>query len=169
GLFKCQDMPEKIMDVTVDRWVSIVCADDAEWGRLARAMGKPELAEDARFKTLDARKANEDELETIITEWTRPQTFDEVAKKLQAAGVAAAPCADNRYLCDDDAHVAQRGYWVELNHPEVGVRRHAGIPWRMSGTPTAVKAPAPGLGQHTDEVLARLGGGGPGDKCVRKL
>ena len=157
GIFKCQDLPEKVMDMTIDRWVSIVCADDAEWGRLARAMGRPELADDPRFKTLAARKANEDELEALITGWTLPQRFDEVARKLQAAGVAAAPCADNRYLCDEDQHVAQRNYWVELNHPEVGVQRHAGIPWRMSGTPTAVRAPAPCLGQHTDETLARLG------------
>jgi crotonobetainyl-CoA:carnitine CoA-transferase CaiB-like acyl-CoA transferase len=157
GIFKCQDLPEKVMAMTIDRWVSIVCADDAEWGRLARAMGRPELAEDPSFKTLAARKANEDQLEALITGWTLPQRFDEVARKLQAAGVAAAPCADNKYLCDEDDHVAQRNYWVELNHPEVGVQRHAGIPWRMSGTPTAVKAPAPCLGQHTDETLARLG------------
>lgn len=157
GIFKCQDLPEKVMARTIDRWVSIVCADDAEWGRLAGAMGRPELAEDPSFKTLAARKANEDQLEALITGWTLSQRFDDVARRLQAAGVAAAPCADNKYLCDEDEHVAQRDYWVELNHPEVGVQRHAGIPWRMSGTPTAVKAPAPCLGQHTDETLARLG------------
>jgi benzylsuccinate CoA-transferase BbsF subunit len=169
GIFKCQDLPEKVMDMTIDRWVAIVCADDAEWARLARAMGKAELAEDPRFKTLQARKANEDELEAIITEWTLPQTFDEVARKLQAAGVTAAQCADNRYLCDDDQHIAQRNYWVELNHPEVGTKRHAGIPWRMSRTPTAVKAPAPCLGQHTDEVLARLGYNAAEIESLRKL
>ena len=52
GNFKCLDWPEKIMDVTIDRFVSIVCADDAEWGRLATAMGQADLANDARFKTL---------------------------------------------------------------------------------------------------------------------
>jgi|SRR5208282_790628 len=157
GIFKCQDLPEKVMDMTIDRWVSIVCADDAEWGRLARAIGKPELADDPRFRTLQARKANEDELEAIITEWTTPQYVGDAAQKLQAAGVAAAACADNKYLCDEDPNLTERKYWVELPHLEVGVRRHAGIPWRMSGTPTAVKSAAPCLGQHTDEVLAHLG------------
>jgi benzylsuccinate CoA-transferase BbsF subunit len=169
GIFKCQDLPEKVLDMTIDRWVSIVCADDAEWGRLARAMGKPELAEDPRFKTVQARKANEDELEAIVTEWTLPQRFDDVARKLQAAGVAAAPCADNKYLCDEEDHIKQRNYWVELKHPEVGVKRHSGIPWRMSGTPTAVKAPAPCLGQHTDETLARLGYSSAEVESLRKL
>jgi benzylsuccinate CoA-transferase BbsF subunit len=169
GNFKCQDLPEKVMDMTIDRWVSIVCADDADWARLARAMGKPELAQDPRFKTLEARKANEDQLEAIITEWTLPQKFDEVAEKLQAAGIAAAPCADNKHLCDEDRHLARRSFWVELNHPEVGVKRHAGIPWRMSGTPTAVRAPAPCLGQHTDEVLNRLGYSAQEIENLRKI
>lgn len=169
GIFKCRDLAEKVMDMTIDRWVSIVCADDDEWGRLARAMGRPELADDPRFKTLAARKANEDELEALISGWTLPQGFDEVARKLQAAGVAAAPCADNKYLCDEDQHVAQRNYWVELNHPEVGVQRHAGIPWRMSGTSTAVRMPAPCLGQHTDETLARLGYSKEEVESLRKI
>jgi benzylsuccinate CoA-transferase BbsF subunit len=169
GIFKCRDLAEKVMDMTIDRWVSIVCADDAEWGRLARAMGRPELADEPRFKTLAARKANEDELEALITGWTLPQGFDEVARKLQAAGVASAPCADNKYLCDEDQHVAQRNYWVELNHPEVGVQRHAGIPWRMSGTSTAVRVPAPCLGQHTDETLARLGYSKEEVESLRKI
>jgi benzylsuccinate CoA-transferase BbsF subunit len=169
GIFKCRDLAEKVMDMTIDRWVSIVCADDAEWGRLASAMGEPEVADDPRFKTLAARKANEDELEALITGWTLPQRFDEVARKLQAAGVAAAPCADNKYLCDEDQHVAQRNYWVELNHPEVGVQRHAGIPWRMSGTSTAVRMPAPCLGQHTDETLARLGYSKEEVESLRKI
>ena len=169
GIFKCQDLPEKVLDMTIDRWVAIVCADDAEWGRLAVAMGKPELAGDARFKTLAARKGNEDELEAIVTEWTLPQRFDEVASKLQAVGVSAAPCADNKYLCDEDPHMKERDYWVELPHPEVGTKRHAGIPWRMGGTPTRVRSAAPCLGQHTDETLARLGYGKDEIESLRKM
>ena len=169
GIFKCQDLPEKVLDMTIDRWVAIVCEDDAQWARLAAAMGKQELANDARFRTLAARKANEDELEAIVTQWTLPQKFDEVAKKLQAAGVTAAPCADNKYLCDEDPHMKQREYWVELPHPEVGIKRHAGIPWRMSETPSRVKSAAPCLGQHTDETLVRLGYGTAEIESLRKI
>src|SRR5262249_51753217 len=70
GVFRCLDLPEKVLDVVIDQWVAIVCSDDAEWTRLARAIGKPELANDARFKTLTARKQNEDELEGIVNAWT---------------------------------------------------------------------------------------------------
>ncbi|HWN58272.1 MAG TPA: CoA transferase, partial [Methylomirabilota bacterium] len=78
GIFKCLDLPEKILDVTIDQWVSIVCADDAEWERLARAIGKPGLSTDARFKNLAARKQNEDAVEAIITEWTSQRRVADV-------------------------------------------------------------------------------------------
>jgi benzylsuccinate CoA-transferase BbsF subunit len=157
GIFKCQDLPEKVMDMTIDQWVSIVCASDDEWARLARAIGKPELAGDQRFKTLAARKQNEDEIEAIITQWTSTRRVAYVVELLQSAGVAATACADNKYLTEDP-NLNARGYFVELQHPEVGVQRHCGIPWRMSGTPCEVKAPAPCLGQHTDELLTGMFG-----------
>ncbi|MGH7814202.1 MAG: CaiB/BaiF CoA transferase family protein [Candidatus Binataceae bacterium] len=155
GIFKCLDLPEKILEQTIDQFVSIVCVDDAEWSRLARAIGKPELAAGARFATFAARKKNEDALDAIIAGWTKDKRVAEVVAQLQASGVSATACADNKYL-DEEPHLNQRNYFVELNHPEVGVRKHCGIPWRMSATPCEVKSPAPLLGQHTDEVLTNL-------------
>ncbi len=155
GIFRCKDLPEKNMDVTIDAWVSIACANDADFARLAQAISRPELAADARFKTLDARKRNEDELEKIITGWTSPRDAHDAARALQSEGVAAAVCASNKDVAEDP-HLAERSAFVRLNHPEVGVQQHIGIPWRMSGTPCAVSAPAPCLGQHTDEVLTGL-------------
>src|SRR5256885_16436770 len=64
------DRPEKIAGHTIDQWVAIACNDDTDWGRLARAMNRPELAVDPKFATAVARKANEDDLESIITAWT---------------------------------------------------------------------------------------------------
>jgi benzylsuccinate CoA-transferase BbsF subunit len=155
GIFKCLDLPEKILNTTIDQWVAIVCADDEEWRRLARAIGRDELADNARFATLAARKRNENALEAIITEWTSKRHVADVVTVLQAAGVAAGACADNKYLAEDP-NLAARKYWVELEHPEVGVRQHCGIPWRMSATPCEVKSPAPLLGQHTDELMTGL-------------
>jgi len=155
GNFKCIDWPEKVQDVIVDRWVSIVCADDAEWGRLANAMGQPQLAGDARFKTLAARKQNEDELESIIQKWTSTRSVEDVVATLQKANVAVGAVADAHSL-STDANLTAREYWVYKEHPEVGKMQHAGIPWKMSGTPTEVRSAAPTLGQHTDEVLTGL-------------
>ncbi|HYL58157.1 MAG TPA: CoA transferase, partial [Candidatus Acidoferrales bacterium] len=155
GIFKCLDLPEKVMDVAIDRWVSIVCADDEEWTRLARAIGKFELANDPRFNTLAARKQNEDELEAVITAWTSTRRVADVVTELQAAGVAASACADSKYV-SEDPHLVARDYFVYREHPEVGKQQHCGMPWRMSGTPCEVRSAAPTLGQHTTEVLTGL-------------
>jgi len=156
GVFRCLDLPEPIGGIVIDQWVSIVCCDDEQWLRLTRALGKPELAADERFKTFADRKRNEEALEAIISEWMSARRVREAVETLQAAGVAASACADNKYLAEDP-NLNARNYFVELEHPEVGVRKHCGIPWRMSATPCAVRAPAPCIGQHTDEVLSTLG------------
>jgi benzylsuccinate CoA-transferase BbsF subunit len=155
GIFRCLDLPEKVMDLTIDQWVSIICADDAEWTRLANAIGKPELANDPRFKTLASRKQNEDDLESIVTAWTSTRRVADIVAELQAANIAAAACADNKYI-SEDPNLNARNYFVERPHLEVGTRRHCGIPWQMSESACEVKSAAPCLGQHTEEVLTGL-------------
>ncbi|MGA8058914.1 MAG: CoA transferase [Candidatus Binataceae bacterium] len=154
GVFPSKDRFQNT-GIMVDMWVSIVAADDAEFGRLAGAIGKPEMARDPRFATAAARKHNEDELEAAIAAWTSERSAAEAEQILQAAGVAAAVCAPNKFI-SEDPHLTERGYWVYLDHPEVGVQQHCGIPWRMSRTDGSVRAPAPLIGQHTDEVLAQV-------------
>jgi len=138
-----------------DKWVSIAVGGEDEWRALCAAMGQPQLANDPRFKTAEARKQNEDALDDMITAWTSGNDRWEIARKLQAAGVAAFPSMSNKDLADDP-HLRERGYLVELEHPEVGRRKHAGIPWKMSGTPCEVRAAAPVRGAHTEEVLKSL-------------
>jgi crotonobetainyl-CoA:carnitine CoA-transferase CaiB-like acyl-CoA transferase len=140
-----------------DRWIAIAVEDDEGWRRLARTIGRPELADDPRFATLVARKRHEDELEAVLTEWTRGRAPDEGTALLQAAGVPAFTAATNQDLAESP-HLAARGYFVDLPHAEVGVRRHAGIPWRMSESETRVRRPAPCLGADTDDVLRTVCG-----------
>lgn len=135
-----------------DKWVSISCGNETEWQALCQAMGKPELANDKRFNNATARKANEAALEEIITAWTTDRDRWEVTETLQKAGVAAFPSMSNKDLATNP-HLASRGYLVQKEHPEVGKRIHAGIPWQMSGTPCEVQAAAPLRGQHTEYVL----------------
>jgi crotonobetainyl-CoA:carnitine CoA-transferase CaiB-like acyl-CoA transferase len=118
-------------------------------------MGKPELATDKRFANVVARKANEDALEEIITAWTKERDRWEVTETLQKVGVAAFPSMSNKDLATNP-HLTARGYLVQKEHPEVGKRIHAGIPWQMSGTPCEVRTAAPLRGQHTDYVLCDI-------------
>jgi crotonobetainyl-CoA:carnitine CoA-transferase CaiB-like acyl-CoA transferase len=146
GIFRCQGD---------DRWVSIACGSESEWRALCQVMGKPELAEDPRFNTLASRKANEDDLEAIIEDWTSSRDPFQVTKELQAVGIAAFPPLMNREVLEDP-HLNERNFFVEKEHPEVGVRKHAGIPWKFSGTPLQVQRAAPVLGQDNDYVYGEL-------------
>src|SRR5581483_1048610 len=114
------------------------------------------------------RKQHEDELEALITAWTETLYAEDVAAQLQAAGIAAYPALTNKELAEDP-HLQQRGFFVELPHPEVGVRRHAGLPWVFSDTPCCVRRPAPCLGQDTDEVMQRVLGYSQADVAALKV
>ena len=140
-----------------DRWVSLSVRDETEWQRLCEVMGQPELGSDARFTTLTARKENEAVLEEIVTAWTQEISAAEATQNLQQVGIPAYPSLDAIDMVNSP-HVGARDYFVELEHPEVGTRRHMGIPWTMSRTPCEVRRPAPCLGQDTDAVLAEIVG-----------
>ena len=146
GVFCCQGK---------DRWVSIAVRNDEEWQRMCTVMGPAELAVDPRFTVLAVRKENEDTLEEIITAWTQERSADEVTRSLQQVGIAAYPSLDGKDMLANP-QVAVRGFFVELEHPEVGKRRHLGIPWKMSRTPCEISRPAPCLGQDTDYVLSDI-------------
>ena len=138
-----------------DEWVSIACGTDEEWQALCQAMGDAMLVMDARFQTAQDRKANEDELEKLITAWTEKRDKWEVTKTLQAVGVAAFPSMNSKDLADDP-HLKERGFFAELPHDEVGVLKHTGIPWVLTESPNGVQTQAPLLGQHTDQVMREV-------------
>jgi benzylsuccinate CoA-transferase BbsF subunit len=146
GVFRCRGE---------DRWVSLAVRNDDEWRRMCKVMGRAEQATDPRFAVLAARKENEDALEQTVTAWTQERSADEVTHSLQQVGIAAYPSLDGKDMLANP-HVAVRGFFVELEHPEVGKRRHLGIPWKMSRTPCEVRRPAPCLGQDTDYVLEKV-------------
>ncbi len=146
GVFPCSG---------VDKWVSIAVATDAEWQRLAWIIDDGGLATDHRFTHLDGRKRHEDELDERISQWTRERSREDVTSTLQHLGIAAFPTMTSRDL-DEDTHLNARGFFVDVPHPEVGRRRHAGIPWKLSGTPCEVTRAAPCLGEHSLEVLGEV-------------
>lgn len=138
-----------------DEWVTIACGTEEEWQALCQAIGQPSLATDPRFRTAADRKAHEDDLEALLAAWTAQRGKWEVTRTLQAAGVAAFASMNSKDLAEDP-HLEARGFFVRLPHPEVGVRTHTGIPWRLAHAPHDVRAPAPLLGQDTDWVMREL-------------
>jgi crotonobetainyl-CoA:carnitine CoA-transferase CaiB-like acyl-CoA transferase len=138
-----------------EHWVTIAVGNDQEWRALCDAIGQPALASDARFNTALARKRNEDELDRIIGAWTSTRDRWQVTELLQRAGVAAMPTFTNIDVVRDP-HMRERGFLVDLDHPEVGVRTYAGVPWTMSLTPCKIHRVSPCLGEDTNDVLGRV-------------
>ncbi len=143
-----------------DKWVSIAVGSEEEWSALCHVMGQPGLATDPRFATAALRKANEVALDEIITKWTRTRDRWEITESLQRVGVAAYPSMSNKDLVNDP-QLLERDYFVQLEHPVVGRRVHAGIPWTMSATPCKVRHAAPLPGADTDDVFTSLLGLSP--------
>ncbi len=138
----------------VDRWLALEVHSDEEFVILARVIGQPGLAEDARFADMASRKKNEAALDRIIEEWTQERDRDWMANEFCRAGLAAAPSRNGEDIYADP-HLRARGTFVTVDHPELGELELVGSPWKMSGDEVQLQH-APLLGEHNDEVLKGL-------------
>ena len=141
-----------------DAWCTLLVRDDEEWAALCQTIGKPELATDPRFATNDARMANHDAIDAIITEWTVGQTKVGAMETLQAAGVPAGAVFNARDI-HLDKHAKARGLLETFEFPadrQIGRRQMIGRPWKLSKLPLSIRAPGPRLGEHNEEVLGGL-------------
>ena len=139
------------------KFVCIVAGADANFRRLCRAMGRPELADEPRWATLAQRGAGSDEINGIVAEWTSSLTAAEV----EAACIAHDVPVGTAYSAADivaDPHMQARGDLVTVDDPVAGpLRQQAPFP-RFDGAPPAAPAPAPTLGQHNEEVWCGIVG-----------
>ncbi len=136
-----------------DSWVAIAVRSDDEWARLCAVMGAPDLAHDPRFSDLSARLENTDELDAIISGWTRDKHAYKVTRLLQAEEIPSAPVLKATEL-PDNPQLQERGFIQSIDHPETGTQKYAGVAWRLSRTPGKLGGPSPKLGQHSVEVLS---------------
>lgn len=137
-----------------ERWIAIACEDEGQWRALADAAGQG-WADDARFASMASRKANEAALDEAIAAWTAGQDRDQLASRLSAAGVIAAPVLDSLELAED-VNLRAREVIRDIDHPEVGVFPQITLPMHFSRTKPDAPRPAPQQGQHNHEVLAEL-------------
>ena len=135
-----------------DRWIAIAVTSDVEWQALARAMARPDLAADARFRDAAGRLAHADELDGIVAAWTAPEDAHVLEMRLQAAQVPAHVVQTSRDL-RHDPQLHHRGHFVTVAHPMGGATVVEGSRFRLSRTPAAVASTAPSYGQHNDAVL----------------
>jgi crotonobetainyl-CoA:carnitine CoA-transferase CaiB-like acyl-CoA transferase len=138
-----------------DRWVAIAVADDAEWQRFCRTLNSESWLQDPRFATALARKANEEALERLISQWTVQRTPEEVMEHLQSAGISAGIVATNEDLFNDP-QLKHRGHFGTLEHPVLGQHSYELPSFRFSKVPPQPQRSAPLLGEHNESVLKEL-------------
>ncbi len=138
-----------------DMWVAISVSSDEEWKSLCRVMGQPHLASNSRFADPKSRRNNHDDIDLVISTWTKTQDHYQVMYLLQAQGVPAAPVLKGGEVVDDP-HLESRGFWDVVDHPEAGTYKQVTTPWLLSNNPRATSTPAPGLGEHNYQVLSGL-------------
>jgi formyl-CoA transferase len=117
----------------------VAAASDAVFKRLARVMGRPELAADEKYATAVARNRYVEPLDALLGEWTSHHTLEELERKLQAADVPASRV----YTMADvfrDPHFAARGEITRVADTELGTLAGARV-----GTPVRCYASWPGF------------------------
>lgn len=138
-----------------DKWISIAIASDEEWQSFCDAIGNPEWTREERFADAYSRKANEDELDWLISEWALNHTHYQAMELLQGAGVAAMPSFSSEELFHNP-QVKERKVFTEVDHPVIGKQTLVGTPWKLSATPAAVTRHAPLFGEHNEYVFCEL-------------
>ena len=135
-----------------DGYVVLMAVLEGHWRNLMGAAGNPDWAELEVFGTARDRARNWDALEPLLLEWTMSHTGEEIARLAQERGVPCFPAYSVGQMMES-AHVEERAFLQEFTSPGGREFKLPGHPIRMGATPWRSFRPAPGLGQHTAEVL----------------
>ncbi len=141
---------------TKNGWMGVVPYTDAQWKRFFEIAGRPDMAADPRFATLVARSRMFGELYQFVEDTLPTRTNAEWEVALTDGDIPFAPVNSFEDLLAD-RHLRAIGFWRELDHPSEGSVRMADIAVRFSDTPGSIRRLAPGLGEHTAEVLREIG------------
>jgi formyl-CoA transferase len=126
------------------------------WPAFVEVLGRQDLKDDAKFRTPAARWEHRDELNAIVTAWTRQRTKHEVMRLLGEAGVPSGACQDTGEVLADP-HLRAREMIVDVDYPGRGTYQTVGCPVKLSASPARLTRP-PQLSEHSDAVLQELCG-----------
>lgn len=143
---------------TKDGHMNVGAANQNNWVRLMRAIGREDLLEDPRFESNPSRLENVEALREQLDDTFRSKTTDEWLPILEEAGTPAGPILELDQVWANE-QVLARDMDVITEHPIAGPVHNIGIAVKMHGTPGRIESAAPTLGQHTDEILEFAGYG----------
>ncbi len=144
--YRCQD----------GAFIMLVVVTDDEWSRLCRVLGLEHLTDDPAFKTSLSRAENSTELFPILEGVFATRPRDEWVKALLLEDVPCAPVMGREEVFKHPQLLAN-DMLIDVEQPPIGKVRMMGIPVKLCGNPGQIRRPAPGFGQHTEEVLLELG------------
>jgi crotonobetainyl-CoA:carnitine CoA-transferase CaiB-like acyl-CoA transferase len=148
--------PRNVYRTADGRFIAISASMQVMAERVFRAIGKPEMIDDPRFRTNTDRVHNIELCDGAVADFIAARTLADNMAIFEKAEVTANPVYEIDQLLDDP-HVQARGVIVEAPDEEAGsVLMHNVIP-RLSETPGRLRFAAPSLGQHTHEVLTAIG------------
>ena len=146
-MFRCQD----------GRWIICQAIGSAMFGRWARAIGKPELADDERFQDDLQRGAHGEYFSSLMSEWCAQFPREEALARLEQARVPAGPVNSPREALEDES-IRAAGVFHPVEYPGVkGTVPLTATPVTLSRTPPSIQRRPPRTGEHTDEVLREIG------------
>lgn len=132
--------------------VSLGISDPTQYALLLELLDMSELLDDPRFANPSLCGQNHVEFDALVRPWFMEHTAEEIVHALQDNRIPAAFVNEVSEVLDDPQYDF-RGFWKEIDHPVVGTRRYAGLPYHLAEAPPVYER-ANLLGEHTDEVLA---------------
>jgi crotonobetainyl-CoA:carnitine CoA-transferase CaiB-like acyl-CoA transferase len=148
-------VPSGVYRTNDGRWVSLACSTQSVFERMAKAMDRADLIDDARFRNNADRVTNADIMEKIVTAWFGANEFPYISQLLSEKGVAFSLVFTAKDAFEDD-HYAARENIVAVEDSELGTIRMQGIVPKFRDAPGAVRRAGPALGQHNTEVYEEL-------------
>jgi crotonobetainyl-CoA:carnitine CoA-transferase CaiB-like acyl-CoA transferase len=140
-----------------DGYVTVGASGDKLWRAfVTQVVEQPQWLEDPRFERNPLRVKNADALQELIESIFTTQPTAHWVEKLDAAGVPGGPVYTYEQTLSDP-QVQHRRMVYDIEHPVIGPMKTLGLPVKSNGDLTAIRKPAPLLGQHTREVLRDLG------------
>jgi crotonobetainyl-CoA:carnitine CoA-transferase CaiB-like acyl-CoA transferase len=141
---------------TRDGYLAVIPYTDAHWRTFFQMAGRPDLAADPRFATLESRLAHIETLYEEVGKIVATRTSAEWLEALERANVPATVVNTLESLLTDP-HLEATGFWKIVEHPTEGTLRTPDIPATFSATPAEIRRLQPRLGEHSVEVLREAG------------
>lgn len=143
---------------TKDGWMAILPYNDKHWRNFFEIVGRPEVLQDPRYSTLNARSLNISDMYEMVEELAPTRTTADWVRLLDQGQIPNAPVSRPADLFEDP-HLVWRQLFRKYPHPSEGEILMVEPPMRMSKTPPSIRSMAPLLGADSRAILSEAGVG----------